>query len=112
MGRASKKGITGDFDIVLRSLCLATTLSVAITPLITEVGFSRPVFPASQYPQVPNNNLNVPVCYIQTTDGRTLDLQKLCGNSSVKTINNSLSSRIPKGKFRRGSGSGYASDNR
>ena len=97
---------------MLRFLYFAATLSVAITPLITEVAFSYPVFPASQYPEVQNfNNVNVPLCYIQTTDGRTLDLDKLCSkNSSINRINKNPSSRVPKAKFRRGSGSGYAAD--
>lgn len=95
---------------MLRLLCLATTLAVVITPIVTKVAFSRPISASSQYPEVPFNNVDVPLCYIQTTDGKILDLQKLCGNSPTNTINKSPSSRVPKAKFRRGSGSGYASD--
>lgn len=111
MGRASKKGITGDFDIMLRLLCLAATLSIAVTSIVTKLAVSRPISPNLQYPEVPKvNNIDVPLCYIETTDGKILDLQKLCGNSPTNTINKSPSSRVPKAKFRRGSGSGYASD--
>lgn len=104
---------------MLRLLCLAATLSVVVTPIVTKVAFSRPISASSQYPEVPKfNNVDVPLCYIQTTDGKILNLQKLCGNSPTNTINKSPSntfnkspsSRVPKAKFRRGSGSGYASD--
>ncbi len=111
MGRASKKGITGDFGIMLRLLCVATTLAVAVIPVVTKIAFSRPISANSQYPEVPkSNNADLPLCYIQTSDGKILDLQKLCGNPPTNTFNKSPSSRVPKAKFRRGSGSGYASD--
>ena len=92
---------------MLRCSSVVVTLFIVLTPLTTEIAFSRPIFPSSQYPEV-QSEINLPICYIQTADGRTLNLQKLCGK--VSPINNNLSSRIPKGKFRRGSGSGYASD--
>lgn len=96
---------------MLQLLCLAAILSVAFTPIVTKVAFSRPISASSQYPEVPKfNNVDLPLCYIQTSDGKILDLQKLCGNSPTNTINKSPSSRVPKAKFRRGSGSGYASD--
>lgn len=86
-------------------------VSIALNPTTTKIAFSRPISASSQYPEVQNfNNIDVPLCYIQTTDGRTLDLHKLCGISPINTINKSQFSRVPKAKFRRGSGSGYASD--
>lgn len=91
---------------MFRYSSVAITLSIVLAPLMTEVAFSRPLSPSSQYPEV-QSEIDLPICYI-TANGRTLNLQKLCGK--VSPINNNLSSRIPKGKFRRGSGSGYASD--
>lgn len=91
---------------MLRCSSVVVTLFIVLTPLISEVAFSRPLSPSSQYPEVQSES-DLPICYI-TADGRTLNLQKLCGE--VSPINNNLSSRIPKEKFRRVSGSGYASD--
>jgi len=121
MGRASEEGITGEFDIMLRWFRLAATLFVALTPTITETAFSTPLPAASQYPEVQNSNFDVPLCYIQIADGRTLDLQKLCGKTSpasnspsnrISPASNSLSSRTSVPIFRRGSGNAYASDSR
>ncbi len=109
---------------MLRYLGSAATVSVALAPLMAQIAFSRPLSPISQYPEVQNSNINVPLCYIQTTDGRTLNLQSLCSknspinnpannpinNNSPNPTNNNSSEPALEGKFRRGSGSGYASD--
>lgn len=93
---------------MLRCFCLAAALSVALTPLLTKVAFSRPLSPRSQYPEVQNSRVDLPICYIQTADGRTVDLQRLCGKTSP--LSNTLSRGVSRFKFRQGSGSGYASD--
>lgn len=85
---------------------VVVTLFIVLAPLTTKVAFSRPLSSSSQYPEV-QSEIDLPICYI-TADSRTINLQKLCGK--VTPIDNNVSSRIPKGKFRRGSGSGYASD--
>lgn len=119
MGRASEEGITGDFNIMLRLFYLAA-VSVALNLIMTKVAFSRPISASSQYPEVQNSDVDVPLCYLQTADGRTLDLQKLCGNSptsnspsnSISPASNSLSNRISVPIFRRGAGNAYAPDSR
>lgn len=86
---------------------VVVSLFIVLTPLTTEVAFSCPLSPSFQYPEV-QSEIDLPICYIQRADSRTINSQKLCGK--VVRINNNLSSRIPKEKFRHGSGSGYASN--
>lgn len=94
---------------MLRWFCSAAALSFALTSIMTKVAFSRPLSPVSQYPKLQNSDVDVPVCYMRTADGRTLDLQRLCGKTSPAS--NNASNRISRPRFRRGSGSGYALDN-
>ena len=95
---------------MLKYFCLDATVSVALTGLITDIAFSRPLPASSQFPEVQNSNIDVPLCYIQTPDGRTLDLGKLCGRNSAASGSKTPYSQISPSQFRRGSVSGYASD--
>jgi hypothetical protein len=46
---------------------------------IPETAFSCPLTTASKYPVVSNLDTDEPVCYMQTVDGRTVNLSSLCG---------------------------------
>lgn len=64
--------------------CLTAALSTALTAFIAEATLS------SEYSLAPNSNVNTPVCYMQTEDGRTLDLSNLCVNSAINTTASSV----------------------
>ncbi len=53
---------------------IISTLFVALT---TQTAFALPLNPVVQ-----NSDSNSPFCYMKTTDGRILDLRKLCGFAS------------------------------
>lgn len=97
---------------MIKCFLLPTTLSVVLSPFMTEVTFSRPVFSDSQHPKVRNSEVDLPLCYIQTADGSTFNLHKLCNKNSPVPIKASQARRIPKQIFRRGSGNAYASDSK
>lgn len=71
---------------MLKSLIKLAVLPVAVIPFIAESAFSLPQARGSYYPVLPSSNTDQPICYMQTTDGRTLDLGSLC---QVKDIRNS-----------------------
>jgi len=105
---------------MLKYFNLPTALFFVLTPLMAKTTFSLPVPTGAQNPKVQNPEINLPVCYLQTADGRILNLQRLCGQASP-TITNPSSTTAPSSRispsatvpiFRRGSGSGYASDTR
>ncbi|MBV8882739.1 MAG: hypothetical protein JO235_01880 [Chroococcidiopsidaceae cyanobacterium CP_BM_RX_35] len=80
---------------MLKCLSLATAISVTAIPLITEVTFSQSVPPEFPSLKVPNPaNVDEPLCYMQTANDRTLDLQRLCGKTSPAS--SSLSTGISK----------------
>lgn len=58
---------------------LTAALSIVLTPFIAEAALS------DEYSVAQNLNINVPICYMQTEDGRTLDLTNLCGNPDRNT---------------------------
>ena len=57
---------------------LTATVSTALISLFPGMAFSLPLQADSPYPVVPASNIDIPVCYLQTEDGRTVDLGKLC----------------------------------
>jgi uncharacterized protein YjbI with pentapeptide repeats len=67
--------------------CLTAALSTALTPFTAEATLS------SEYPVAPNLNVNESVCYMQTEDGRTLDLSNLCANPDRNTTATSVQIR-------------------
>ena len=119
----------------------AALLSIVLTVLTDQAVFSLPPLPSPAYPvaqgsigqpsQVQNvDGVNAPYCYMQTTDGRNLNLEKLCGtdsnsnqvpsNGQSSTSNEAPSSgqsSMPRSQnsrtsspLRLGSGWGYAAD--
>lgn len=54
------------------------TISVAFIPFTSKSTFARPLFTNYQYPEVLNPQINSSICYLETTDGRTLNLNALC----------------------------------
>lgn len=75
---------------MFKSLWLTTCLSVTLTGLIAEVALGVP--PRKQTPsveakqQLAEFRIEVPLCYIQTSDGRVLDLTNLCKEQSGTTV--------------------------
>ena len=59
-------------------------LTVALMPLMAEAALSPSLSQGTQTLAVTTLDNNQPVCYMRTTDGRTLDLSQLCGQASVK----------------------------
>ncbi|MFE1745999.1 hypothetical protein [Coleofasciculus sp. H7-2] len=60
------------------------------------MAFSLPLQADSPYPVVPASNIDIPVCYLQTEDGRMVDLGKLC-IQTPQNYNASLSSNFGAG---------------
>lgn len=73
-----------------KCFCWAAALSIVLTPLMTQVAFSEPRSAGSQYPEVQNFNVVPPLCYMETADGRVLDLQKVCNDSAKKSTNSGV----------------------
>lgn len=64
---------------MLRFLCLIAALSttfISFTPKSARGEQPSRIFP---YPILSSSNTDTPVCYIQTTDGQTLNLSSMCG---------------------------------
>lgn len=96
--------------IMLKRFCVINSLAVFFTVTATSSAvFSTPSIQNYRYPKVQSSQSDRPLCYMQVTDGTTLDLQKLCGKNSLSKTN--LGSRVAKSQFRRGTGNAYASDN-
>ncbi|MBD1840563.1 MULTISPECIES: hypothetical protein [unclassified Coleofasciculus] len=63
---------------MFRYFRLTVTVSTALSSLFPGIALSLPLQPDSPYPVVPASNIDIPVCYLQTEDGRRVDLGKLC----------------------------------
>lgn len=74
-----------------RLFCLTATMSVALVPFLSESTFARPLSINSQYPEVPSPKTNSSICYMETKDGRILNLDILC----AKKLENSDASLAP-----------------
>ena len=66
----------------MRLLRTIAVLSAALTPLMAEAAFSRPMPGTADFPTASNPQVNVPVCFIETPSGTTLDLASLCGSNA------------------------------
>jgi len=66
----------------MRLLRTIAALSAALTPLMAEAAFSRPMPGTVDFPTASNPQVNVPVCFIETPSGTTLDLVSLCGTNA------------------------------
>lgn len=67
---------------MFKSLRLIPSLSVALTTLFAETALSLPPPPDDQSveatQEVPQSGAEVPICYMQTAEGKVLDLTSLC----------------------------------
>jgi len=72
--------------IMLRVFGLTAILSAAWIPLGVEVAASKPIRVGSEH-QIADSEINTPVCYIRTEDGRILDLRNLCAQPARDTRN-------------------------
>ena len=67
----------------MRLLRTIAALSAALTPLMAEAAFSRPMPGTADFPRASNPQVNVPVCFIETRGGTTFDLVSLCGRNAA-----------------------------
>ncbi|MEG4201872.1 hypothetical protein [Microcoleus sp. Pol12A5] len=68
---------------LMRLLRTIAALSAALTPLMAEAAFSRPMPGTADFPRASNPDVNVPVCFIETRGGTTFDLVSLCGSNAA-----------------------------
>lgn len=95
---------------MLKLLSLTTTLSATlITSIIPQVAFSRPWAETYGYSVVPNSESLV--CYMETEEGQTLNLESLCGkvppgkNANLGIARSALSSStMSRGSYGVGNG--------
>ncbi|MEZ2225415.1 MAG: hypothetical protein ACBR50_03905, partial [Microcoleus sp.] len=73
---------------MMRLLPTIAALSAALTPLMAEVAFSLPMPRTTDFPTTSNPQVNVPVCYIETSSGTTFDLVSLCGKNTTPAATN------------------------
>ena len=63
---------------MFKVLHLKVTLATASILLIANTAHGQPITVSSQYPVVSNSDTDEPVCYMETVDGTTLNLSRLC----------------------------------
>lgn len=63
---------------MLESFHLKAVFASVLILSIPEAAFSSSITSGSKYPAVPNSDINNLLCYMQTADGRTLNLNNLC----------------------------------
>ena len=61
-----------------KSLLRLAVLPTALIPLMAQSALSFPQTEGSYYSSVPTKETDKPICYLQTIDGRTLDLSNMC----------------------------------
>jgi len=81
--------------------------SATLFALLAESAFANPVPLGSKYPEVNHENKETLLCYIQTPDGRTLDLHDLCVNPTEKAEDSSSQTTNSSDN---GSGSNFAAN--
>jgi hypothetical protein len=64
---------------MLKSLHLTAILWATSILFITETALTRPLTVGSKFPAETSSDTDKPVCYMQTPNGRTLNLSSLCG---------------------------------
>jgi hypothetical protein len=72
--------------LVFSVFSVSSVLSATLIPLLAEIAVSSPVAAQSIYPLVENADTTPPLCYMQTADGRVLQLDRLCNNKSSVTV--------------------------
>jgi Protein of unknown function (DUF732) len=77
---------------IKKLFCLsAVVVCVALDSFITaEVAFGLSVNKSSEYPVVSSLDIGKPICYIQESNGSTLDLSNLCSDRQTKTQTSKL----------------------
>jgi hypothetical protein len=65
-------------ETMLKLFHLRAAFYAVLISLITETALGRPLAVDFKYPEVPNLDMDELVCYMQTADGRVLNLQSLC----------------------------------
>lgn len=83
---------------MLRYFCWTASLFVVSTALTTGIAQSESISIYPQYPETQKSKANEPLCYMQTADGRILDLQKMCSENS---FNHGVYSPTAGSRFRR-----------
>lgn len=63
---------------MLKPFSLIPIISATSILFLADTAFSNSLPTGSIYPEVPNPDIAQPVCYMQTGDGRTLNLSRLC----------------------------------
>jgi hypothetical protein len=72
-------------NFMLKTLYQLAALSVSLIQFTTEIGLSNPQQPINfHHPIVSQADASLPVCYMQTTDGITLDLSNMCKKTTQK----------------------------
>ena len=66
----------------MRLLRTIAALSAALTPVMAEAAFSRPMPGTAHFPTASNPQVNVPFCFIETPSGTTFDLISLCRSNA------------------------------
>lgn len=80
----------------LKSFGLIASLSFALTVFIAEAAFSLPLPQETQPSEVAKSEVDVPICYMQTANGRILSLSRLCEQQPVDSgIRSALPSPSP-----------------
>lgn len=82
---------------IARFFPLTAALSTIFMTCWSSVVLARPLIINSRYPEVPNSNVNTLICYLQTDDGTTLDLDRLCNktdeNNSTRSTDRTSAGR-------------------
>lgn len=68
---------------MLKSFCLIALLSFALTQLIAASASSLSIPQATQSLEISKFEVDVPVCYMQTANGRIVDLSSFCEKQPV-----------------------------
>ena len=65
----------------MKLLPLTKFISSLLILVSSSLAFSKPLL--ADTPAVENSEIDVPLCYMQTTDGRTLNLVNMCGQETA-----------------------------
>ena len=79
---------------MLNNFGLTTAIATILTLTIADAALSQTTPPNSPFPQATKpSQPEQPLCYIQTADGKIVDLQSLCGQSAPVNTNSNDSSQ-------------------
>lgn len=68
---------------MLKFRTLKATFSAVLAVFIPQIAFSRPLSEISGYPAIPDSQVHSLICYIETQEGQTLNLGRLCGEAPI-----------------------------